>query len=153
MDWEWWKGVAALLGMVLGIINTWMLVCSKRPVFVKAPGKGEDRLTVQVVNPSSRPLQINRAWQRGFRGQRIGIFTDRTTVEEAYDWLEGRGPYLYVPPGSTRSLDLNTIKDGYRGLVILWWHRLGLAPAWPHIFYLSRKIADEINKGHIDVGA
>ena len=148
-----WKEWTAIVGAVTGPINLALQLFSKRPRLAWGPSTGgaDDRLTLVIDNPSTSQLMISRIkafpTSYGFFPERQESTTDNTMRDVLDRMKKGRVPVL-LKPGKTRTVNINTIKEGSWAIVIVVWHRFWLLPIRiPYVMWLSRKVANDVNKG------
>jgi hypothetical protein len=146
-----WKLVVAVWGAVTGTVSLLLVLFSKRPRFhlERFWKPSPDSLSLVVNNPSPSPIMVSSVWTcpRGyqFRPAQSSPESALDSVRHAGRLMAGENVPLYLKAGETGRFDISI--EGLRAvIVVVWWHRNWLLVRVPHVFLLSRRIADDLNR-------
>lgn len=122
---NWQSGITlgiALLGAVLGVINTWKALSRDRVCLRVTPGNyanwggGEiiDGISIEVVNLSMVPITVTQVGFRVSRKRGVIIVADYFRMDALPCRLEPRASMaISVAPGTPEAKELASVKSAY----------------------------------------
>lgn len=126
-----WQAIAAWVGTVLGVLNFFIAIVAKRPVFTVECRviAGEAEAHLRITNIGERPLLVRRVCIRSVDG-------DIAPLDHADRFLK------IVQPSESSLTPLVGLKRGSWCLVLIRWSQQRLAVPWSVLIIRSRLSRD-----------
>jgi hypothetical protein len=126
MEWTKIPVYSALIGAVLGIINSAVLFFGKWPIAFFEP-TGSNALRLRIVNPSDRPIQISRLYVLPHKAAHtMNLSSSSDGVNSPYRWLQFKRNklfYDFIMPKSGIAYTISNINTDDMAVFIFCWHR------------------------------